>query len=76
VFLEETQRLLGERSPGAVVATWCDVLDVDVLVSVHVDSDERLGTLDDILAAADDDPSAASRRWVDIVTGTAHATGA
>lgn len=52
VFINETQRLLGERSPGAVVATWCDVLDVDVLVSVQVDSDERLGSLDHILAAA------------------------
>jgi HEAT repeat protein len=67
-FLDETQRLIGERSPGAVVATWCDVLDVDVLVGVRVNNDEHLGSVDHILAGADDDPFAAARRWVDIVT--------
>jgi hypothetical protein len=70
-FVDETQRLLGERSPGAVVATWCDVLDVDVLVGVQGNNEERLGSIEHILAAADGDPLAAARRWVDGLDVTA-----
>lgn len=66
----ETQRLLDECSPGAVVATWCDLLDIDVVVGVRVNGDERLGSADHILAAAGNDPFRAAQRWVEIVTAT------
>lgn len=68
-LVDETQRLLDERSPRAVVTAWCGVLDVDVLVCVRLDDRERHGSAAHILAAAGDDPVAAARRWVDIVTG-------
>ncbi|MGH3849133.1 MAG: HEAT repeat domain-containing protein, partial [Pseudonocardiaceae bacterium] len=67
-LIDETQRILDSESPGSVVSAWCDRLDVDVLVSVHVHGDERLGSADHILAAAGDEPVAAARRWVNVVT--------
>lgn len=39
-LIDETQRLLDLESPGSVVSAWCDRLDIDVLVSVHMDGDE------------------------------------
>lgn len=67
-LIDETQRLLDLESPGSVVSAWCDRLDIDVLVSVHMDGDERLGSADHMLAAAGGEPAAAARRWVNLVT--------
>lgn len=66
-LLVETQRLLDDRSPGAVVAAWCDLLDIEVLVGVRVNGDERLGSADQILDAAGGDPWTAASRWTEIV---------
>lgn len=66
-FAEETQRLLDIASPGSVVITWSELLDVDTLVHVRVGKDERIGSFDRILAAAGGDPSAAARRGVNLV---------
>lgn len=67
-LIDETRRILDLESPGSVVSAWCDRLDVDVLVSVHVDGDERLGSADHILAATGGDPVPAACRWLDLVT--------
>jgi HEAT repeat protein len=67
-LIDETQRLLDLESPGSVVSAWCDRLDIDVLVSVHMDGDERLGSADHMLAVAGGEPAAAARRWVNLVT--------
>ncbi len=67
-LVEETQRLLDVVSPGSVMSAWCDRLDVDILVSVREGESEKLGSADQILAAAGDEPAAAARRWVDLVT--------
>ena len=50
------------------MSAWCDRLDVDVLVSVQMGNDERLGSANHILAAAGGEPVAAARRWVNLVT--------
>ena len=68
-LVDESQRLLDILSPGAVVSVWCDRLDVDVLVSVQMGDDERLGSADPILAAAGGEPAAAARRWVNLLVG-------
>ncbi len=64
-LLLHTQALLDARPTGGYIAMWCDRLDLDVNLTLVIGDQEWTGWADGILAAANGDPAAAARLWID-----------